>query len=447
MNLFQSEASVISVSELNLRARELIETEFPLLWVAGEVSNFVRAASGHCYFSLKDASAQVRCVFFRHKAAGLDWKPENGLQVEVRALPTLYEARGEFQLTVETLRRAGAGALFVAFERLKQKLEAEGLFDLGRKKDLPSFPRAIGIVTSAKAAALQDVLTTLARRMPGIPVIVYPAPVQGAGAGEKIAHALRTAASRAEVDVIVLCRGGGSMEDLWSFNEESVARAIAASLIPIVSGVGHETDFTIADFVADVRAPTPTAAAELVSPDRVELAVQLSARQQRLVRGMGRMVETRMQQIDYLGKRLLHPGERLRERARHVAQLAMRLGSETKRALEGQSWRLAELQRRMRAAAPDWSGHALRHQSLLLRLQQAHSRSIERGAARMAALATGLQSLNPQAVLERGYSIVAKMDGGVVRSAEQLSIGERLRISFAQGAAVANVESTGKDDN
>ncbi len=447
MKLIPSQASVISVSELNLRARELIEAEFPLLWVAGEVSNFMRAASGHCYFSIKDASAQVRCVFFRHKSAGLDWKPENGLQVEVRALPTFYEARGEFQLTVETMRRAGAGALFEAFERLKQKLEAEGLFEMGRKKDLPSFPRAIGIVTSAKAAALQDVLTTLARRMPGILAIVYPAPVQGTGAGEKIAQALRAAASRAEVDVIVLCRGGGSMEDLWSFNEESVARAIADSPIPIVSGVGHETDFTIADFVADVRAPTPTAAAELVSPDRVELAAQLTARQQRLVRGMGRVVATRMQQIDYLGKRLLHPGERLRERARHVAQLATRIASGTKRSLEAWSWRLAELHRRLRAATPDLAGHTLRHQGLILRMQQAQVRSIERGAARMAALATGLQSLNPQAVLQRGYSIVAKMDGGVVRSAEQLSIGESLRISFAHSAAVASVESTGKDDN
>jgi exodeoxyribonuclease VII large subunit len=447
MKLFPSQASVISVSELNLRARELIEAQFPLLWVAGEVSNFVRAASGHCYFSIKDANAQVRCVFFRHKAAGMDWKPENGLQVEVRALPTLYEARGEFQLTVETMRRAGAGALFEAFERLKQKLEAEGLFEMGRKKDLPSFPRTIGIVSSPKAAALQDVLTTLARRMPSVPVIIYPAPVQGVGAGEKIAQALRTAANRAEVDVIILCRGGGSMEDLWSFNEESVARAIADSPIPIVSGVGHETDFTITDFVADVRAPTPTAAAELVSPDRMELAAQLMAHQQRLARGVGRLLETRIQQVDYLSRRLLHPGERLRERARLVAQLAMRIGSATKRSLEAYSWRLAELQRRLRATAPDLPGHVMRHQGLVMRLRQAHARSIERGVSRMAALAAGLQSLNPQAVLQRGYSIVAKMDGGVVRSAEQLSIGERLRISFAQGAAVANVESTGKGDN
>jgi exodeoxyribonuclease VII large subunit len=237
------------------------------------------------------------------------------------------------------------------------------------------------------------------------------------------------------------------MEDLWSFNEESVARAIADSPIPIVSGVGHETDFTIADFVADMRAPTPTAAAELVSPDRMELAAQLMAHQQRLARGVARLLETRIQQVDYLSRRLLHPGERLRERARHVAQLAMRIGSETKRSLEAYSWRLSELQRRLRATAPDLPGHLLRHQGLVMRLRQAHARSIERGVSRIAALTAGLQSLNPQAVLQRGYSIVAKMDGGVVRSAEQLSIGESLRISFAQGAAVANVESIGKGDN
>ena len=241
MHVDDSNTAVSSVAELNRRAREFIETGFALLWVAGEISNFTRAASGHCYFSLKDAGAQVRCVFFRHKAALVDWKPENGMQVEVRALPTLYEARGDFQLTVEGMRRSGRGALFEAFEKLKRKLEQEGLFEPSRRKPIPAFPQTVGVVTSPKAAALRDVLTTLARRMPGIRVVLYPTPVQGEGAGEKIAQAIRTASARREIDVLIVCRGGGSMEDLWAFNEEVVARAIVDCAVPVVSGVGHES--------------------------------------------------------------------------------------------------------------------------------------------------------------------------------------------------------------
>ncbi len=263
---------VLSVRELNLAAKQLIEGGLPLLWVRGEISNFVSAASGHWYFSLKDEAAQVRCVMFRHKSQYLDFKPANGMQVEVLALATLYEARGDFQLTLEKMRPAGLGALYEAFERLKAKLEGEGLFDAERKRDLPLLPKQIGIVTSLQAAALRDVLRTLANRMPSVPVLLYPVPVQGEGAGQKIAQAIRTASQRAECDVLIVCRGGGSIEDLWAFNEEVVARAIAASHIPVVSGVGHETDFTIADFVADLRAATPTAAAQAVVPDRAGIA-------------------------------------------------------------------------------------------------------------------------------------------------------------------------------
>ena len=251
MNEISRQTSILSVTELNRRVRELVEGGLPLLWVAGEISNFTRAASGHCYFSLKDERAQVRCVLFRHKAARLEFQPENGAQVEVCALPTLYEARGEFQLGVETMRRAGLGALYEAFERLRKKLAEEGLFDESRKRELPEFPRAVGVVTSTAAAALRDVLTTLRRRMPSIPVVLYPAPVQGEGAGEKLAQAVRTVSARAEVDVLIVCRGGGSMEDLWEFNSENLVRAVAQCSVPVVCGVGHETDFTLVDFVAD----------------------------------------------------------------------------------------------------------------------------------------------------------------------------------------------------
>ncbi|HEX5863995.1 MAG TPA: exodeoxyribonuclease VII large subunit, partial [Casimicrobiaceae bacterium] len=262
---------VLPVSLLVSSARLLIERHLGLAWISGEVSNLARAASGHVYFVLKDDQAQVRCVLFRQKAQLLGFALQDGLHVEVRATPTIYEARGEFQLNVETARVSGLGALYEQFARLKARLEAAGWFAAGRKRALPPFPRAIGIVTSRRAAALADVLTTLARRTPSLRVIVYPTSVQGSGAAVEIAAAIATANARAEVDVLIVCRGGGSIEDLWAFNEEIVARALLDSRIPIVSGVGHETDFTICDFVADVRAPTPTAAAALVALERTAL--------------------------------------------------------------------------------------------------------------------------------------------------------------------------------
>src|SRR5260221_13443595 len=259
-------SAVLSVSQLLRSARDTLERRFPLQWIAGEISNLRPAASGHLYFTLKDEAAQVDCVMFRSRAATLDWEPADGMRVEVRALVTLYEPRGRFQLNVEGMRRAGLGPLYERFLRLKDKLEREGLFDADAKRPLPRHPRAIGIITSLQAAALRDVLTTIARRNRTIPVIVYPAPVQGEGAGARIVAMLAAANARAQRDVLLLVRGGGSIEDLWQFNEESLARAIRASTIPVIVGVGHETDFTIADFAADRRAPTPTAAAERVSP-------------------------------------------------------------------------------------------------------------------------------------------------------------------------------------
>ncbi len=389
-------APLLSVSDLNRMAREILERSFPLFWVAGEISNLTRAASGHWYFSLKDERAQVRCVMFRNRNAYLDWIPREGDHVEARALVTLYEARGDFQLTVEGLQKAGLGALFEAFERLKAKLENEGLFDPARKRPLPSLPRQIGIVTSPDAAALHDVLTTLRRRMPAIPVVIYPTPVQGKGAAEKIAQAIRTACNRTECDVLIVCRGGGSMEDLWQFNEEIVARAIAASPIPIVSGVGHETDFTIADFAADRRAPTPTAAAEMVAPERVTLLHRLSQTHLRLQRQMRNLLDQRTQQLDYLSNRLRSPRQQVEHRQALLNQLGMRLKTGMAQSVTAQRQRLVRLE-----------------QSLI--------------------------HLDPNAVLERGYALVQTTDGEIVRDSADLRINQPLRIRLARGEVEADV--------
>lgn len=440
LHMDDSNITVISVAELNRRAREFIETGFPLLWIAGEICNLTRAASGHCYFSLKDANAQVRCVFFRNKAALVGWKLENGMQVEVRALPTLYEARGEFQLTIEGMRRSGLGVLFEAFERLKLKLEQEGLFDALRRKPIPRFPGAVGVVTSLTGAVLHDVLTTLARRMPSIRVVVYPTPVQGEGAGMRIAHAIRAASRRAEVDVLIVCRGGGSMEDLWAFNEEIVGRAIFDCVIPVVSGVGHETDFTISDFVADARAPTPTAAAELVSPNRVELLARVGVLQKRLSRDVHRALNTRMQHLDYLSKRLVHPGERVQAELRHLAHLATRMQAASRRAIDVAAWNVSDLSRQLRGMLPDIEAFIEKQRALRQRMSFCQSRMLEQYAARLGKMKANLEHLNPRAVLHRGYSIVETDDGRVVSSSGQLASGQLLRMTFASGGARSRVE-------
>jgi len=433
---------VISVGDLNALTRALIEENLPLAWIAGEISNFTRAASGHCYFSLKDERAQVRCVLFRNRAQLLDWQPANGARVEVRAVPTLYEARGEFQLNVDFLRRAGLGALFEAFERLKRKLEAEGLFAVGRKRPLPSFPRTIGVVTSRRAAALRDVVTTLARRMPSIRVIVYPTQVQGEGAARQIADALALAGRRAEADVLILCRGGGSLEDLWSFNDEAVARAVATSPIPIVTGVGHETDFTVVDFIADARAATPTAAAELASPDGIALARRLGATGQALSQVFHRGLERRMLDLDVLARRLRHPGERLAHQRELLAHLGARLAAAWMRGEQVHVRRLRECARRLVLGGPDLARLQERRRGLLLRLRNAQRSHLGEWRALLVSRSAALEHLNPQAVLERGYAIVRDSHGAVVRDATQLSPGDDVEIALASGAVDARVRST-----
>ena len=393
--------SVLTVSQLLRSVRDTLERRFPLAWVRGELSNFSRAPSGHCYFTLKDDGAQVDCVMFRSRAAGLDAELRDGAQVEVRAVPTLYEPRGRFQLSVEALRRAGLGPLYERFLRLKDKLEREGLFDAAAKRELAPYPRAIGVVTSLAAAALRDVLTTLARRNPAIQVIVYPAPVQGDGAAERIAAALRRASARAECDVLLLVRGGGSIEDLWQFNEEAVARAIRASRIPVVVGVGHESDFTIADFAADRRAPTPTAAAELASPSRAELLARLADCARCLAREMRRRIETAAQTVDGWARRLLHPAARLRAHRELVLQLQARLA------------------------------FALSH-------------CVHRSQARLERLQASLGSLDPGAVLARGYSITRDASGEVLRDAARVREGDLVSTTLARGRLESEVRK--KDD-
>ncbi len=434
---------VISVSELNRLARGVIEKYLPLTWVAGEISNFRRYDSGHCYFTMKDAGAQVDCLMFRNRAQLLGWQPADGVQVEVRALASLYEARGKFQLTVEAMRRAGLGALYEAFERLKTKLAREGLFDEHIKRELPEFPRCIGVVTSPQAAALRDVITTLRRRMPSLPVVIYPTPVQGEGAAAKIAQAIATASARAECDVLIVCRGGGSIEDLWAFNEEPVARAMRACALPVVSGVGHETDFTIADFAADARAPTPTAAAELVSPDGVELRAQVRQLSAALMRSTARLLEDRMQKVDYLSRRLTHPGERVRERARHLAQLAARFTSAWSRESQGRGWALRSAVQRLHGARPDLRAHERDVQEASRGLSEAARRVLETAGTRLVAAEAHLKHLNPQLVLERGYSIAETADGVIVRDAAAVNAGDELRVTFARGSVLAEI--TGKN--
>lgn len=436
---------VLTVSELNRMARRALESQLPLLWVEGEVSNFMRAASGHWYFSLKDAAAQVRCVMFRGRNQFADFTPANGDHVEIRAVPSLYEARGEFQLGAEAIRRAGAGRLYEAFLKLKAKLEAEGLFDLAKKRTLPRFPRALGIVTSPQAAALHDILTALSRRMPGLPVILYPTPVQGAGAGAQIAAAIRTAGARAECDVLLVCRGGGSLEDLWAFNDEAVARAIAASPMPVVSGVGHETDFTLADFAADLRAPTPTAAAELASPLRQELLLHLDQLARRLQHQVTRRQQTEMQRLDYLARRLVHPAEQLRRRHSDLHRLAQRLRHASATRLATEQLRIARLNQRLVTPIHVIQREQQRLDALGMRARRAVEGGFGQRQLNLARLASSLAHLNPEGVLARGYSIVQRENGAVVQDAAALDAGDVVGIRFHRGQARAKVESTSKD--
>lgn len=424
----------------------MLQQSFPLLWVSGEVSNLTRATSGHVYFSLKDEAAQVRCVMFRNRAQSVPWRLENGQQVEAQALVTLFEARGEFQLNIEGMRRAGLGARYEAYTRLREKLEREGLFAAEKKRTLPRFPRRIGIVTSPQAAALRDVLTALQRRAPHLPVILYAAPVQGEGAAEKIAAAITLAGQRFKfdsIDVLIVARGGGSIEDLWAFNEEAVARAIAACPIPVVSGIGHETDTTIADFAADSRAATPTAAAELVSAGWFAAAHELAGLADSLRRSLRSSLEARMQRLDLLAHRLIHPGARLARDRQAVAHLATRLFAALARRFRYDAVLLERLRLRLTHARPLTQPMRARVALAEQGLAAAWRSRLAEQRGHLATLAAALAQLSPQATLLRGYSIVRDGNGKVLRASSEIAAGDAVDLYFAVGWAHAKISETG----
>lgn len=440
-----NDQQVLSVSALNQTVARMLERNFPLLWVAGEISNFTKAASGHWYFTLKDEGAQVRAVMFRGRAQYAGFMPKEGDRVEVRALVTLYAPRGDYQLNVEAVRRAGLGNLYEAFLQLKEKLTREGLFDAARKRPLPVFARTIGVVTSLQAAALRDVLTALRRRAPHVKVVIYPAPVQGDGAAAKIAETIRTASARAECDVLLVCRGGGSIEDLWSFNDEDVARAIVACGMPVISGVGHETDFTLADFAADLRAPTPTAAAELAATPRADWLATLEANADDLTRALRRQLADAAQTVDWYSRRLVSPAALIRHERLKLKGLQARLAHATRDPLTRARHALAQASIRLSARLPETAAHRHRLLDHARCLHGSMGNQLTQRRLALAGLAAQLELLNPQRTLERGYAMVTDGHGNIVRAPSQVHPRQSLTLRLAKGTVdvgVASVQQT-----
>ncbi|MDQ2077277.1 exodeoxyribonuclease VII large subunit [Marinimicrobium sp. ABcell2] len=438
------ERNVLSVSQLNRRSKQLLETHFPLVWVEGEVSNLSRPSSGHWYFTLKDDQAQVRCAMFRNRNQLVRFNPAQGQQLLLRARVSLYEGRGDYQLIAEHMEEAGFGALQRAFEELKQRLSQEGLFEQERKRPLPSLPKHIAVISSATGAAIRDILSVLERRFPSVPVALIPVPVQGKEAAPAIVRALELANRADMFDVVILTRGGGSLEDLWPFNEESVARAIYASGVPVVSAVGHEVDFSIADFVADVRAPTPSAAAELVVPDVLEYQARFSNCLGRLQQIVRRRIADDRAKLDHIRRRLRHPGERLQQQSQRLDGLEARLTRCVKVQLERKHQHLSNLIARQRALQPGARLQQLRRQlsqletqlnrQIHLQLQQRQQRFKE--AARL------LNSVSPLKTLERGYAIATDTNGQVLHSSRQVQPGDTVRSRLAEGVVVSTVTGT-----
>lgn len=436
---------IYTVSELNSDARALLEDSFTDVWIEGEISNFVAPGSGHWYFSLKDEQAQVRCAMFKGSQRKVQFTPKNGMHVLLRARVSLYEARGEFQLIADFMEERGEGKLRRAFEALKKKLEAAGWFDVDRKKELPEFPRCIGVVTSPTGAAIRDILHVLKRRFACVPVIIYPTLVQGDTAAPAIAAALRTANERKECDVIILARGGGSLEDLWPFNEEVTARAIFESEIPVISGVGHEVDFTIADFVADVRAPTPSAAAEIAVPDRMELLQGLLRQEQQVCRHIKQIVTAAMQQLAWMQKHLQqqHPRRRLAEKMQQLDFYEVQLARLQSQIIARLQQKTGHLSACLQQLAPQY-----RIKQLQQRLQsQSHAlctyinKEIHQQKAALAHAAAMLDGISPLATLQRGYAIATNKDDRVLLNAGDVAIGERVNIRLLQGKLVCKVEA------
>lgn len=432
---------ILSVTLLNDQVRDLLEHSFPNLWVEGEISNLSQPSSGHLYFTLKDAGAQIRAAMFRGNNRFLTFAPRNGQQVVVKARLSLYAPRGDYQLIVEHMEEAGLGALRRAFDLLRLKLQQEGLFEQERKRPLPDTVRHLAVITSPTGAAIRDILSVLGRRFPGLPVTVIPVPVQGTEAAPAITRAIALANREPDFDAILLARGGGSLEDLWAFNEEVVARAIADSRLPVISGIGHETDFTIADFVADVRAPTPSAAAELVSPDRDELVETLEGFEVLLARAWRNGMARRQQQLAHLRARLRHPGQRLRDLAQRLDDLEVRLTRAQQQQWQRQRQRLAHLEARLTSRHPGRQLPALQSRLATLRqqLQRAMQQDLQGRRQQLRHAAERAQLASPLAILARGYAIVEGQHG-VIRSSAQVQPGATVTARLSEGAFTAIVQ-------
>ncbi len=433
---------ILTVSQLNFSVHSVLEDTFPLLWVEGELTNFSAPSSGHWYFTLKDTQAQVRCAMFKGRNRYTGFKPKNGEHLLVSARVSLYEPRGDYQLIVESMEPAGSGALQRAFEELKNRLQQEGLFATEHKKALPPLPKTLGVVTSPSGAALRDILHVLQRRFPALPVIVYPTSVQGKNAAVEICAALAAAQRHGVCDVLLLARGGGSLEDLWPFNEESVARALYQCSIPVITGIGHETDITIADFVADVRAPTPSAAAELATPDQQQWLQALAQKLDRLQRLMLSSLRVRQSQVNTTAKALVHPRKRLLQQAQRLDELEQRAQ---------QAWRYLQQRRltqllathkqllartpltRVQYASKDLAG-------LLRRLRLAQAHALDQHRQRVATAGQNLQAVSPLATLQRGYAIVRRAeDKQVVRGADDIAVGAQCETRLAHGYLLCTV--------
>lgn len=437
--------SVYSVSQLNRETKRLLATHFMTVRVQGEVSNFSAPSSGHWYFSLKDAQAQIRCAMFRGQQQRLGFKPDNGDLVVVDAQVSLYEPRGDYQLVVEHMEQAGDGALRQAFERLKNKLLAEGLFDAGRKRDIPLIPKQIGIITSASGAAVHDILTVLRRRFPAVPVVLYPVAVQGESAKFEISAALELANQRDEADVLILARGGGSLEDLWAFNEEIVARAIAASRIPVIAGIGHEVDFTIADFAADLRAPTPSAAAEHAVPSQTEWLGGFKFMENRLLETVRRRLTQQQQRLGWLNKSLQrqHPGEKLQRNAQRLDELEMRLQKSMRQSVSHAAQCLVLNSQKLRRLQP--TDNIIRYRQSLDFYRRRLERAMQLKLATLKQQQNGasqtLHAVSPLATLDRGYAIVKQQNTGqIVKSVADIAENDLLETRLANGRIVSLVK-------
>ncbi len=446
------ERDVYTVSRLNKEVRLLLESGLPLLWLEGELSNFAAPASGHWYFSLKDGQAQVRCAMWRQRNSAVRFRPKDGMAVLVRARVGLYEPRGEYQLLVEHLEEAGEGALKREFEKLKARLAAEGLFALERKRPLPAVPRRIGVVTSPTGAAIHDILRVLRARFPVAAVLLYPTAVQGAAAVPEIVRAIETASRRQECDVLIVARGGGSLEDLWCFNDERVARAIAACRIPTVSGVGHEVDVTIADFVADLRAPTPSAAALAATPDKSAWLESLAILNARFGGAMGRYLRAQLLNLGALAQRMQvsHPGARLLQHAQRLDDLEQRLRLALRATVSGNRQRLETLGSRLWRENPRHRLEAMRAHAATLRQRLAAAMGATLGALeqRLALGGRTLDAVSPLATLARGFAVVSRTDdGALLRDAAQAPVGTEIEARLSKGRLRARVTEAPKDDD